>query len=130
MRFSDVICIFVAENDERYSRLKTIYIRKRIEENELNRTAMLSFLMYISVLMSVEVLVKVSFGAFLFPVCKSHHAEELLFINEINGAASAVCLDNGRGFNMLSGRGNGFICMESIDIHSQLSVFQKCNVST
>ena len=43
---------------------------------------MLSFLMYILVLMSVEVLVKVSSGTFLFPVCKSHHAEELLFMNE------------------------------------------------
>ena len=91
---------------------------------------MLVFLMYISVLMSVEVLLKSSFGAFLFPVCKSHHAEELLFMNERNSAASAICLDHAGRFNGFSGRRNRFICPKKSDYGTKYIVFQRRDVGT
>ena len=91
---------------------------------------MLSFLMYILILMSAEVLVKVSSSTFLFPVCKSHHAEELLFMNERNGAANAVCLDHGGRFNGFSGRRNRLICPKKSDYGTKHIVFQRRNVGT
>ena len=91
---------------------------------------MLVFLMYILILMSVEVFVKVSFDAFLFPVCKSHHAEELLFMNERNGAASAVCLDRAGRFNGFSGWRNGSVCTKKSDSCTKRIVFQRRDVGT